>query len=427
MAILMKRSSSPFYYIRFQAEGKDRWISTKETNRKEAEKVMSRILSQTRDEISIDEQVRILGDLIAKLPKDLQAGKREEVVRAIQAGQERKIAIGDAWERWVSGSNKEYDPKPKTIQGYQSIWNRFSGWATQNDLKHLHDVDFADAEGYAAELWKSKVSASTYNQHIKFLRSLFLSLEMEAGIVANPWTRIVSTKKTLSGGRRNLTLDELQIILAKAEGNLRHLFIIGLFTGLRLADVLNLRVENIENNPFPPDTGPRLKCLVVKPKKTERVNKIIEVPLHATVAALLRELKEQRKEGFLFPKEQAIHARDSGRITVLIQAFFEGCGIRTKEEGEKGQRRRAIVRVGFHSLRHTFVSLCAKAGAPLHIVQKLVGHGNPMLTGDKYLHVDKADKQTAIENLPSFDGGNYHQSGKASDIQRQVEQNIQPI
>jgi hypothetical protein len=38
----------------------------------------------------------------------------------------------------------------------------------------------------------------------------------------------------------------------------------------------------------------------------------------------------------------------------------------------------------------------------LHIVQKLVGHGNPMLTSDKYLHIDKADKQAAIEGLPSF-------------------------
>jgi hypothetical protein len=48
------------------------------------------------------------------------------------------------------------------------------------------------------------------------------------------------------------------------------------------------------------------------------------------------------------------------------------------------------------------VSLCAKSGAPLHFVQKLVGHGNPMLTSDKYLHVDKADKQAAIEGLPSL-------------------------
>ena len=63
--------------------------------------------------------------------------------------------------------------------------------------------------------------------------------------------------------------------------------------------------------------------------------------------------------------------------TSEIQAFFESCGIKTTEDIGDGHRRRAIVRVGFHSLRHTFVSLCAKAGAPLHVVQKLVRPWQP--------------------------------------------------
>src|ERR1039458_9308795 len=100
---------------------------------------------------------------------------------------------------------------------------------------------------------------------------------------------------------------------------------------------------------------------------------------------------------------QSLHAKEQGKLSANIQAFFESCGIKTKEEIGEGHRRRAIVRVGFHSLRHTLVSLCAKSGAPLHIVQKLVGHGNPMLTSDKYLHIDEADKQAAISNLPSLE------------------------
>src|SRR5262249_51186630 len=247
-----------------------------------------------------------------------------------------------------------------------------------------------------------------------FLRSLFVALETEAGLVANPWARMTSTKKSLGGGRRNLTMEELQKVLATAEGSIRHMIIIGLFTGLRLADVVNLRVENVEFNPFPPNTGPRPGFLVVKPKKTERVNKVVEVPLHSSVAALLWDLKQKQREGFLFPEQQALHAEDPSRVTILIQALFEKCGIKTTEEVGEAHRRRAIVRVGFHSLRHTFVTLCAKAGAPLHIVQKLVGHGNPMLTSDKYLHLDQGDKQAAIDSLPSFGlGGIQHAKKRA--------------
>jgi hypothetical protein len=43
MAILVKRDSSPFYYARFQVDGKDRWLSTKETDRKKAEKALKLI------------------------------------------------------------------------------------------------------------------------------------------------------------------------------------------------------------------------------------------------------------------------------------------------------------------------------------------------------------------------------------------------
>jgi integrase len=315
---------------------------------------------------------------------------------------DKKIALPDGWARWLANPNKEYDPKPKTLLGYEAIWKRFKVWAAARNLHFLHEVSADHAEGYASDLWQSKVSASTYNQHIKFLRALYNALELEAGLVGNPWARITSTKRNSDGGRRNFTPDELQTVIARADGTLRPLLIVGLFTGLRLADVVNLKGENIDHNPFPPDTGPRPGFIVVKPRKTERVNKIVEIPMHPSLAKLLRDLKDQTKEGYLFPEGQSLHAKDQGSLSTKIQAFFESCGIKTNEEIGEGHRRHAIVRVGFHSLRHTFVSLCAKSGAPLHIVQKLVGHGNPMLTSDKYLHIDKADKQAAIDGLPSL-------------------------
>ena len=60
------------------------------------------------------------------------------------------------------------------------------------------------------------------------------------------------------------------------------------------------------------------------------------------------------------------------------------------------------MRVGFHSLRHSFVSLCAKAKTPLHVVQKLVGHGSPLLTAEVYLHLDSEQKRDAIAALPKI-------------------------
>jgi hypothetical protein len=231
MALLVKRASSPFYYARFQVKGKDRWLSTKRTNRKEAQQALKLLVAQARNTLSIDEQVAVLVKLLDVLPKDVQAVKRQEVVRTVLRAQEKKIALEDAWKRWLANPNKEYDPKPKTLLGYEAIWKRFKGWAVTKNLHFLHEVSPEHAEQYGTNLWQSKTSASTYNQHIKYLRSLFNALELEAGLIGNPWARITSNKKNNEGGRRNLTLDELQTVFAKAEGNLRELLLIGLFTG----------------------------------------------------------------------------------------------------------------------------------------------------------------------------------------------------
>lgn len=301
MAQLVKRPTSPFYYARFQADGKDHWLSTGESDRKKAQKELGRLVAQTRNELSIDEQVACLIQGIEALPEDNQQAKRQEIVRTLLCAQEKKVALADVWTRWLANPNKDYDSKPKTLLGYEAIWKRFKGWATKRDQIFLHEISTSDAEIYAADLWRSKVSASTYNQHIKLLRGICNALELEAGLVGNPWARIKSNKKKLDGGRRNLSPEELQTTLARADEHLRPLLIVGLFTGLRLADVVNLKGENIDNNPFPSDTRPRPGFVVVKPSKTERVNKVVEIPMHPSLAKLMRDLKAQMEKGYLFP------------------------------------------------------------------------------------------------------------------------------
>ena len=115
MAQLIKRPSSKFYYARFQVNGKDRWLSTGETDSKKARKQLIQLQAQARNEMSIEEQLTILMDLIKALPLDVQPAKRQEVVRTVLQGQEKKLELEQAWEKWKTNPNKEYDPKPKTF------------------------------------------------------------------------------------------------------------------------------------------------------------------------------------------------------------------------------------------------------------------------------------------------------------------------
>jgi len=65
--------------------------------------------------------------------------------------------------------------------------------------------------------------------------------------------------------------------------------------------------------------------------------------------------------------------------------------------------KRAVIEVGFHSLRHTFVSLCRESNAPLAVVESIVGHSNPAMTRH-YTHVGELAAANAVALLPAITG-----------------------
>ncbi len=75
----------------------------------------------------------------------------------------------------------------------------------------------------------------------------------------------------------------------------------------------------------------------------------------------LQELKNSTKvtKGHLFPQSAEKYLKDSAAIPKRVQKHFKDCKIETHEKPTGKHRKKTIVRVGFHSLRHSFVSLCA--------------------------------------------------------------------
>ena len=74
--------------------------------------------------------------------------------------------------------------------------------------------------------------------------------------------------------------------------------------------------------------------------------------------------------------------------------LFQGAGVETREKAADG-RRRVISRRGFHSLRHTFATCCAKANVPEGAVRDWLGHSSVMVTRI-YEHWRMTDGQQSI-------------------------------
>ena len=388
MASIIKRPGSPFFYARFMVDGKDKWFSTKCKDRKQAQEVANGREQAARGKVNVEDYFTGLTALLARLPKGDQDAKREALARRLMQGKSSTLKVIDAWQTWMDSPQKG-NPGTVTIRAYDATWKRFSRWIPAHKIDYLHEITETHAQDYAADLWKSHVSPRTFNGHTKFLKSMFAVLRVKAGLLTNVWANIKSMDKETQG-RQNFTPEELAAICSKAKGSTRYMIGIGLYTGLRMGDVVNLKWENIDKN-----------SITMIPSKTKRKGKQITLPIHPVLRVLLDELcKQTADQEYLFPAEHERYQKNDGTISKLFQQFLNDCGIKTREPGGD-HRRQVIVRKGFHSLRHSFVSLCAANRVPQFAIQELVGHGSPAMTA-LYSHADFTQKQDAINGLPAM-------------------------
>ena len=71
-----------------------------------------------------------------------------------------------------------------------------------------------------------------------------------------------------------------------------------------------------------------------------------------------------------------------------------GTGTNFDENGKPHKTgKRAVVEVGFHSLRYSYVSHNAEAGTPAAVIQRNAGHSNPAMTA----HYVKISDRAAVE------------------------------
>jgi integrase len=141
--------------------------------------------------------------------------------------------------------------------------------------------------------------------------------------------------------------------------------------------------------------------IVTIPRKTARTGREVEIPIHPQLFAILTETPSYRRKGRVLPETASTYARDDSAVSKQIRAVFERAGIETAKTAPGYSRNIAVV--GFHSLRHSFVSMMGNAGAPLALVQSIVGHSNPMMTAH-YFHAKTDALSNAVKTLPALMG-----------------------
>ncbi|MDD1975215.1 tyrosine-type recombinase/integrase [Pseudomonas tussilaginis] len=169
--------------------------------------------------------------------------------------------------------------------------------------------------------------------------------------------------------------------LATDHTTLADLILLGAYTGARIEELCQLRVEH-----------------VIKPEGTESFDIVDSktaagirvVPVHPALTQIVERLKNDSKDGYLIPSDS------KNKYGIRSDALSKAFG-RLKEANGYGPQH------VFHSIRKTVITQLHRAGVQGPLIAELVGHETGIVTFDVYSQgASTTQKLAAISKLPSL-------------------------
>lgn len=261
---------------------------------------------------------------------------------------------------------------PSTEQSRRSEVERLTKWTT----KPIEALKRKDASDYIAYLISEGLSSNTINQYRSKL-SAYWSFMLTRGLVEgtiNIWedqgVNLGDTERKLAWSPK-----EIRTLISKApNAQLRDAILLGAHSGLRVAEITGLTVETTKNN-----------RLVIKEAKSK--TGIRSVPIHSAVQDVVAKRRENKDPSeLLFPEFHGTPNRLTQGFSRYRKTLFEEVSVKNKQASKT-----------FHSLRHFAKTQMLARGARSEIVDHLIGHKFPGMSG-VYLHgTDWNERIAAIE------------------------------
>ena len=389
MATVYQQNNSPYWSYRFSFNGKEYRKTTKTTKRAEAVRIMKDLIAELKGSSKPDELFQRLVDLLLELDKNERNRLKNDYISKLRSLSATQITLEQAWNMYIELPKKHSQSK-RTIQDYESMWNKLKIWAKDNSIKYLHDIDDQTAIKFTTKLHKDKLSPRRYNLYLTFFTHLYKLLATPVGLTENPWQSIDRMElNTIS--KKPLSQDQLQKLFNTAKGEFLILFYLGCYTALRLGDCCQLKWSLID---FSDD------CLTIMPSKTKKKGKEIIIPLNQHLLKILTDLKDNNnKSDYILPNLAEKYQTGRQNVVRSIQKTFRDAGIETQVKREETGRSQAVF--GFHSFRHSFVTLLSNENIPRHVVMDMVGHSTTVVH-QVYQHVETSQKKQAIKKLPKI-------------------------
>lgn len=281
--------------------------------------------------------------------------------------------LADIWKEYI-GHMKAQGHRPHTIKNKISAWDNHVAPVLGN--LPLTAITQANVQKMVDETFRRKLARGTIAHILMIVRQLFdYALNSGKYQGGNP-AKLVTVRRAKATRERYLTIPEIRRVLEAAQRTTPAAYAqvcLGLFMGMRHAEVENLRWENINWE----------RGTVTF---TRKGGKLDTLPLPSRVKEALLVLGRKDK-GKIFKKFERHH------ISRVIEVTGLNNGVDPRDTKN---------RVVFHTLRHTFSTHAERAlGGNLRQVQQLMGHNN-LTTTEGYTHGDLGAKEKSLDGVAQY-------------------------
>lgn len=379
MASIWKHPQSKYFTACFRDHnGRQRRITTKETSRKNAQKLADEFEKAARTKRTLKQARAVLDRLHEEL-------SGEKIVRT---------AFRQYLNEWLKA--KDAETARSTMSFYRGSLNKFAQFLGNRLDEPMSEITKQDVVAFRNSLIK-QVSAKTANHDLKALKMMFKSARRD-GVITDDPTEFVEPvrRERASKIKRPFTLAELRSILDLASDEWRSMILFGLYSGQRLGDVATLRWSNIDL------LHDELRL------STRKTAKTMILPLAATLRKHIASLDVTGDPAApIHPKAFDLVERQhkTGNLSNQFADLLAAAGLREKKNhkstGKGRGSRRGVEPLSFHSLRRTATTILHEAGVLAAVAQALIRHDSEAMH-ELYVSVGREALQKAAAALPEI-------------------------
>ncbi|MGN0173988.1 MAG: tyrosine-type recombinase/integrase [Acutalibacteraceae bacterium] len=282
--------------------------------------------------------------------------------------------LSEIYDKWKENHFKTLTASGK--QGYKSAYNYLKDLHNQK-MRTLKTNDFQKCINKCAE---SRSRAQC--EKVKQLSSQLCKFAMQNDVIDKNYASFLILPKSVKKEKEVFTDKELEILWQHKTDERVKIILILCYSGFRIGELFSIKKSNVDLNEH---------YIIAGNKTAAGINRF--VPINDKIYDFIVEFYNKSKADYLINDDPS-NFRKRKFYPVLSELNIIDPPIKNEKTGKFEYKN---CRLTPHCTRHTFATLCQRAGMPPEALQKIIGHAKYETTADIYIHENTEELQSAIK------------------------------